>query len=352
VTTNTISMFDAEQMIHAHWAVDEPLMLLGSPGSGKTAMIERVARDGGGAFKDFRLTMRDGSEIGGMSVPDVKTGAMRWYCPEDLPNEKRDGERGIMLIDEINADIPRMIQAAAYGIINEGRIRGWTKPKGWLIVAAGNLVTDRAAATKMSTALANRFNVQVVKTDVDSWCRQYAFEHVDSRGVAFIRFRPQLLSVMPGETVTDTAGAAICQIGINDTAFPSARSWTKAFKFINHDPVLRHKIFTGYVGKAAASEFEAFWRVYSQIVSIEEMVADPLKARIPSLVQKDLSYALATMIGSALNRKNSEALFTYLGRLEPEFQVIAYQMAMKRDPSLVTAKGVTQWQLKNQEVLV
>lgn len=353
MTTNAISMLTAQQMILAHYKRDEPLMLLGSPGSGKTSMIEHAATELiGGGFLDFRLTMRDAAEIGGMSVPDQKTGIMRWYCPEDLPDEKRHGKRGIMLIDEINADIPRMIQAAAYGIIQEGRLRNWRKPPGWLIVAAGNLVSDRAAATKMSTALANRFNVQVVKADAESWCQQYAFEHVDARGVAFIRFRPMLLAVMPGESATDVGGTTICQIGINDTAFPSARSWTKAFKFIDEDPVMRRQIFTGYVGAAAANEFEAFWRVYDNLVSIDEMIADPHKARIPSLAQTDLSYALSTMIGASLNRKNSEALFTYLKRMEPEFQVIAYQLAMKRDETLSSAKGATEWKIANQAVLV
>jgi hypothetical protein len=274
---------------------------------------------------------------------------MQWYCPDDLPDEKKHGKSGIILFDEINV-VSQMLQATAYGIIQERRIGSWKMPAGWVAMASGNNVTDRAAAQRMSSALANRFNVQNVKPDLKSWLEQYAIENVDHRGVAFLRFRPGLFSVMPGATVEDRG--IKFSVGKDEIAFPSARSWTNAFQFIDESPSMRRKIFSGYVSNAAAQEFEAFWRVYSEMVSFDEIVSDPMKAKIPSMAQPDVLYAVSGMLGNLMNSKNASAIFTYMTRLPVEHQIIITQNATKRDPSLKVAKGYTEWAVRNQSVLV
>jgi hypothetical protein len=179
---------------------------------------------------------------------------------------------------------------------------------------------------------------------------QYGTEHVDHRGCAFLRFRPELFSVMPGETVGPSGRQMT--IGKDETAFPSARSWTNAFEFIDEAPSMRRKIFAGYVGPACADEFEAFWRVYSNMVSFDEIVSDPKGARIPSSAQPDVQYAVAGMLGNLMNAKNSAPIFDYLNRLPAEYQIIVAQTATKRDPSLKIAKGYTEWAVRNQHVII
>jgi hypothetical protein len=293
--------------------------------------------------------LRDPVDVGGIRIPDLKSGKLRWFCPDDLPDEKKHGENGIILFDEINV-VSQLMQATAYGIIQERRIGSWKMPDGWVAMASGNNVADRAAAQRMSSALANRFNVQVVKPDLTSWLEQYAIENVDHRGVAFLRFRPALFSVMPGESVGSN-GTGLT-VGKDETAFPSARSWTNAFQFIDEAPSMRRKIFAGYVGPAAADEFEAFWRVYSNMVSFDQIINDPKGAPIPSAAQPDVQYAVAGMLGNLMTPKNSAPIFEYLKRLPTEYQIIVAQTACKREPSLKVAKGYTQWAIDNQHVII
>jgi hypothetical protein len=348
--THSISMLDAAAMIKSHYGKRRPLMLLGKPGMGKTSLFEKTCQTMEIGFIDFRLTLRDPVDVGGIRIPDAKTGKLRWFCPDDLPDEKKHGPDGIMLFDEINV-VSQLMQATAYGIIQERRIGSWTMPGGWVAMASGNNVADRAAAQRMSTALANRFNVQCVEPDLTSWLEQYALEHVDHRGVAFLRFRPALFHVMPGETI-GIAGQTAFSVGKDETAFPSARSWTNAFQFIDEAPAMRRKIFSGYVGPAAADEFEAFWRVYSNMISIDDIISDPKAARVPSGAQPDVQYAVAGMLGNLMTAKTSGPIFTYLARLPEEYQVIVAQSATKRDPSLKVAKGYTEWAVRNQHVLI
>lgn len=331
---SAISMTDARRMIVAAYEADEPLLLLGKPGMGKTAMFESVCADQGRAFIDFRLSMRDPVDVGGMRVPDQKTGILKHYIPEDLPDAKRHGAKGIVLFDEINV-VSQMMQATAYGIIQERRNGAWRMPAGWVPMASGNNVTDRAAAQRISTALANRFNVQHVEPDVDSWLDQYGSANVDPRGCSFLRFRKELFHVMP------TA---------DQIAFPSARSWTKAFKFIDQEPTFRRKMFAGYVGDAAADEFEAFWRIMEKAISFQEIVDNPKGARVPDDADAGLYYAVAGMIARSATRKNFDAIATYVGRLMADYQVVIMQDATSREPSLKNTGAYGAWAVHNQAV--
>lgn len=332
--TSAISMTDAKAMIANAYEADEPLMLIGKPGMGKTALFEAVAAELKIGFIDFRLTMRDPVDVGGMRVPDAKTGVLKHYVPDDLPDAKRHGTKGLVLFDEINAVGP-MMQATAYGLIQERRNGSYRMPKGWTPMASGNNVTDRAAAQRISTALANRFNVQIVEPDLASWLDQFGSANCDARGVAFLRFRPELFHKMPNA---------------DQFAFPSARSWTKAFKFIDQDPKLRRKTFAGYVGQDAADEFEAFWRIMEKAITFKQIIDNPKAAPVPADQDAGVYYAVAGMIARNLDRKNFDPAMQYVQRLMPEYQVSIVMDATRRDPSLKQTGAYGAWAVKHQEV--
>src|SRR5262245_59348322 len=113
----TITMMELERMIIAMYHANEPLMALGSPGMGKSALFEHVCLKALNiGFIDFRLTLRDPVEVGGMRVPDLKTGKMKHYVPEDLPDPKVHGLKGMCVFDEVNV-VAQLLQASTYGII-------------------------------------------------------------------------------------------------------------------------------------------------------------------------------------------------------------------------------------------
>ena len=335
VNSTAISLADAEEMIQVMYEADEPLMLLGKPGIGKTALFEHVAQKLGISFIDFRLSMRDPVDVGGMRVPDPKTGILKHYIPEDLPDPKRHGAKGIVLFDEINV-VGQMMQATAYGLIQERRNGSYRMAKGWVPMASGNNVKDKAAAQRISTALANRFNVQQVEPDLTVWLKQYGSEHCDARGTAFLRFRPALFHVMP------TA---------DETAFPSARSWTKAFKFIDQRSTFRRKIFTGYVGRPAADEFETFCRIMESVPSFDEIVNNPATAKLPADTDPGSYYAVTGMLARLVTRSTADAVFAYAARMMPDYQTCFILDATRRDPGLKKTKGYTSWFVENQTLV-
>lgn len=332
----TLSMLEAKDLIISMYHANEPLMLLGSPGGGKTSLFKAVTEELKIGHLDWRLTMRDPVDVGGMRIPDLKSGRMKHYLPNDFPTEKIHGDRGMIVFDEINAVGP-MMQATAYGLIQERRSGEEFMPDGWVPMATGNLTSDKAAAQRITSALANRFNVQTVVSDVPSWLAMYASEHVDPRGCAFMRFRPGLLHVMPAK---------------DEVSFPSPRSWTKAFKFIDMPKALRFKTFVGYVGEAAASEFEAFMDIYDSAVRWDEILADPDNAKLPEKTAAGVYYAVAGMVSKMMDRKNMKQAMRYVSRMMPDYQVVIAQDATKRDPGLMNTPEYGAWAVKHADVVM
>lgn len=345
MSISTINMVDAKKVILACLKANEPLALFGSPGMGKTALFESVAKEEKIGYIPNILSQKDPVDVGGMRVPDMKTGILKHFVPEDLPVEEPDKakgfgqhpERGILHYDEINV-VSLMMQATAYGIINERRVGLHRLKKGWVPMASGNLVTDRSAAQKLSLALGNRFNVQHVVPDLKSWLIQYGSEHVDTRGCAFLRFRPTLFYCLPVEK--------------DEVRFPSARSWTKAFKFIDEEPKFRRKIFAGFVGDTAADDFEAFWRIMERAITFEQIVKEPKAAPIPDDTEIGLNFAVASMIARSVDRKTFAPAMIYVERMQKDYQAAAVQDITSKSPGLKNTDTYGAWAVKNQQLVL
>ena len=81
------------------------------------------------------------------------------------------------------------MMAVMFGLVLDRRVGDYVLPDGWVIVAAGNRVGDRAAAQRMPTALRNRFAHIFIASDVDAWCTCANANDVAPELVAFQRLR-------------------------------------------------------------------------------------------------------------------------------------------------------------------
>lgn len=338
-----ITMADAKRMIISCYNANEPLLIIGDPGMGKTSLFRSTAEiDLSAGYIPNILSQKDPVDVGGMRVPDMVTGILRHFVPEDLPvnppkgSKGRHPKKGILHYDEINV-VSMLMQATAYGIIQERRVGLHNLMEGWVPMASGNKVTNRAAAQRISLALSNRFNCQTVEPDVKSWLDQYGSEHVDQRGTAYLRFRPENFHVMPASTS-------------DEIRYPSARSWTKAFKFIDEPPAYRRKLIAGYVGDTYAEDFEAYWRIMENATTFDEIIADPDKARLPDPQDTGTYYAITGMVSRLVERKNFDRAMIYVNRMHEDYQVAVIQDATRRKPELKNTNGYGLWAVKHQEV--
>ncbi len=221
-----------------------PIMIWGAPGIGKSAVVGQAAAARSLPVIDLRLSQLEPTDLRG--IPVHEQGRVRWIPPEELPQAERDGAQGILFLDEINA-APPPVAASAYQLILDRRLGAYRLPPGWIIVAAGNRLSDHGITFVMPAPLANRFLHVALTVDVPQWLDWAAVAGIDPTIQAFVRAESQWLSVFPAEA--------------DIMAFPSPRSWAFASQ------VLRRRggwaadaepMVAGCVGRAAASALAQF----------------------------------------------------------------------------------------------
>lgn len=310
--------------------------LWGAPGVGKSSIVHQVAarrRTSRGRFGiiDFRALLRDPVDIRGL--PTVENGMTRWLPPSELPNADRDGDEGILFLDELNA-APPMMMAACLGLVWERKAGEYELPPGWRVVAAGNRQKDRASANKTSSALDNRFNHIDVDHDVPTFTKYAINKNLPPELIAFLRFRPDLLHKMNSDS----------------RAFPTPRSWEEAAKAVYAPEEIRLHNIAGDVGDAAAGEFEGFLRVFRSLPSIDSVIMDPDGAKVPGESEVSARYAIVSAVAAKATMSNFDNIMRYAKRMPREFATMLVVDATRRDSTLTHTQAFAKWTIENQDV--
>lgn len=307
-----------------------PAFLWGAPGIGKSDCVASLAGERDLPMIDLRAILLDPVDLRGL--PFVSEGRAAWARPTFLPDAERHGPAGILFLDELNA-APPSTQAACFQLVLNRRVGEYDLPPGWRIVAAGNRATDRAAAQRMPSALANRFahiDVEADPTDWRQWANRAGIEPMVS---AFIAFRPELLQKMDSPDLR---------------AFPTPRAWAQVSKVAGAPHAIRLQLVAGIVGEGAGAEFEAFAQMYAQLPSIKAILANPQGERVPD--EPATRYAVAAGIARAATAENFAAVMTYAQRLPREFEILTCVDAVKRDPALCGTRAFVDFATRNQDV--
>jgi len=336
MTTNSqaMSIETAASCLVEYMKADIPVFLWGAPGIGKSEVIDQVAKSLDLPVIDFRASLRDPVDLRGLPLVDAKNGSTRWLPPSELPDAKRHGERGVLKLDELNV-ASQAVQTACFGLVLERRVGEYELPKGWVIVAAGNRLADRASAQRMPTALRNRFAHLEVEPSLDAWSHWASKSGVHPAVIAFVRFRPEFLHKMPeGE----------------QNGFPTPRSWVKVAKITDAPDATRMHLVSGLIGEGPATEFEAFMRIWKQLPSIDGIFRDPKSVHVPPMGEPAALYAVSAALARRATKDNIAKAYEYAKRMPPEFTTLMMTDAIKRDPKLKETKAFTEWAVNAKEV--
>lgn len=312
-------------------AANIPTMLWGAPGVGKSDLVATVCGEQGRVMFDERLSTYESVDLRGN--PYVSGDNVQWAVPtmfRKIHEAAANGEKTALFLDEIVNAAPS-VQAAAYQLVLNRCIGDHKLPADCIIVAAGNRQSDRAAAQRMPTALANRFAHIDLEPDADSWRAWASAAGLSPLVIAFMGFRPALIHAME-----QTDGRA----------FPSPRSWAQVAKIADAPDTVRGLLVRGLVGEAAAGEFEAFARIYARLPSIDSILADPNGATAPTgnfPGEAALLYAIATGVARKAVAHNMDAVFAYARRLPQEYTILVMTDATRRDPALKSTRAYVEF---------
>jgi hypothetical protein len=182
-----ITLDEAKSLIHC-LAHEEGLLLLSSPGVGKSDIVRQAAAEAGLECRALLGTQIAPEDVSG--VPKlIRERAV--FCPPRvvLPEDDRPF---CLFLDELPASPPD-VQKAFYSLLLERRLGEFRLPRGSWVVAAGNRAEDQALTRTLSTALINRVFIVSIRVDVPGWLTWAERAGVRAEVRAFIHYVPQAL---------------------------------------------------------------------------------------------------------------------------------------------------------------
>jgi len=236
------------------------LMVLGPTGVGKSEVIHQIAKSYGINVIDVRLLLWSLTDLKGIPYPDDTRTYTKWLINDVLPRAERDGDSGILLLEELNA-APKTVQAAAYQLTLDRKIGDYSLCDGWHIIATGNREIDNGVYVAPPAPLADRFEIHEVDVNFSTWrdhaikagCNPAVVSYISANQKALYTFKPD-----------DTA----------EYVFATPRSWVAVSTLLDAgftDELLRIKV-EGNIGASEAAGFLKYLKNTKLLPNIEDIL--------------------------------------------------------------------------------
>lgn len=331
--------------------VDQPMLVFGAPGVGKSDQIRGAAEEDDLVI-DLRLNSLEAIDMRGLPIirKDENRNPLdvQWVRPEFLPSEGgivangRLYKKGIVFLDELNTAQPS-VQNPALQLVLDRRIGKHELPRSWYICAAANRAEDRAHTYPLSAALLDRFAIYDYSPKNDHWLGWAMKNGVHPDVIGFISFSPSaLLSPRKDEY----------------SASANPRSWVVVSRRLKHGQRGHHQI-RACVG-SQASEFCAYLDVCASLPNIPRLVAGKEKF-VEDRKKISVAYAVANAVASHLidhddPSKVVDNCVRVVADISPEPASLFFRRVMlsggdKLKKELFNSKAVSQWIEDNKELL-
>lgn len=324
-----------------------PIFGLGKGGIGKTESIMELANEKLKiGYIDIRLLLYSETDLKGIPYPSVDHKRTIWLQNDILPTAERDGEKGILVFDEITS-CSRSVRTAAYQLLNERRLGEYVLPDGWMIVCLGNGEEDGGDYQGMEGNFVNRCSVFNVVPDVEAW-KMWAHNHnVNPLVTGYVSWKPADLHSYNPDSETEIA-------------FASPRSWTAVSNILNvnefsvDDNVMCARIQSN-LGTRVGQQFIAFCKFKDKTVDPNRIICNGEK---PVIEQQEVLYitisSVVKIVGDQIMRDIkasggvqqttinalANALNWILG-LRKEYAVMGFKDLVGYEPNIMRAVILT-----------
>lgn len=343
-TAVEVSHKELQALIKIYFKARKAFFCWGATGIGKSQTVRQAAREIAAELNkeysedihdvnnedkflviDIRLSQMDPSDLRGIPIFSSDRETTMWLPPEFFPKKGQ----GVIFFDELNL-APPLVQSSAYQLILDRRLGTYCVPEGYLLVAAGNRLEDRASVFEMSAPLKNRFgHAQLREPSVEDWTK-WAVEHeIDMRIIGFLNFRRTALFQFDPR--------------VKENAFATPRSWEHVSQLIKVIPSenlqLLQQVCSTQVGVGTSGEFITFIRVKDKLHGMKYYLEHPDDCELPNEnTQPDLIWALITAFAehykAHTDTKTLEAIIRVLKRMNEEYAVFTLKLMVTVDRAL------------------
>ena len=274
-------------------------IVLGEPGSGKTAICYQLAEKLNIPRYTFQATLYDPTEIKGLPIYDHEANIARFLPFADMPSM---GE-GILIIDDL-PHAPTQTQNAFMRLILEGVAGAWNLGN-LFPIATGNRAIDRAGAKDLQTAMANRFCLLSLEVNYEDWHVWALQKGIHPSVVAYLgtpNGREWLNTFSPDKQINATP-----------------RSWEAVSNvmYAMSDNMTLTKIATmGCIGEEATIKYFSWVKYYEKMPDLGKIIGGK------NIYPEELDVMFATVSGLVSMVKNFPKKETIIQRL------IDYSVAM------------------------
>ncbi len=162
-----------------------PLLLMGAPGIGKTAIMEQVARECGVGLVAYSITHHTRQSAMGLPFISHKNYGGKEYAVTEYTMSEIIGavydkmeetglKEGILFIDEINC-VSETLAPAMLQFLQAKTFGSHKVPEGWIIVAAGNPPEYNKSVREFDVVTLDRVKKIDVEPDFTAW-KEYAWK--------------------------------------------------------------------------------------------------------------------------------------------------------------------------------
>lgn len=302
-----------------------PVLLTGAPGIGKSDVVEQAARSAGADVILSHPAVADPTDARGLPWIAQDATSATFLPFGDLARAMRADAPTVWFLDDLG-QAPAAVQASYMQLLLAREVNGHKLPDCVSFVAATNRRADRAGVSGILEPVKSRFATIIeLRPTLDDWCA-WALRagHVPAELIAFLRFRPELLSAFdPSPDMTNS---------------PSPRTWSNAARLLALDlpPAALSDALAGAVGSGAATEFLAFMGMFKQLPSIDAILIDPDAQPLPS--SPSARYATCTALAMRATVAAFPRVARYAERLEQagsgDFAALLLRDVVRRIPAV------------------
>jgi len=311
------------------------VLVKGKPGVGKSELVAMAAAECNADVVLMHPAIADPTDFKGMPAL-TNGGSEAHFLPFGELNRLVNATKLTVCFQDDLGQAAPAVQAAVMQLNQARSVNGTMISPHVVFCGATNDTTHMAGVSGMIEPLKSRWDTIVeLEVSVDDWSNWALTAGMPAELVAFIRFRPALLSdFKPTKEIRNT---------------PSPRTWAAVGNWLN-DGVKDLEVFTGSVGEGAATEFYSFLDMYASLPSLDAILLDPKSAEVPE--KPAALFAVASGLARKSTAANLDRVTTYLARMPKEFEVMSIRDAVRLNKGVTQSAAFVTWATRNSEVLL